>query len=548
MRWKPICALVLFAPALVAQTPSIAAGGVYNTASYVPTGLPGAAIAQGALFVVFGSNLGPATLAVGSLPYPNALSGTSMSVTVAGTTVKPYMVYTSAGQASALLPSNTPVGTGTITVTYNGATSATQPITVAAASVGIFTVNQAGSGPGIITTASYGVNSLTAAAAAGDANIIWATGLGAVSSSGSEAAGTAPLANLPSNFHVYVGGVDAKIYGAARSAYPGLDQIVFFVPTGVAGCHVPVVVQTNNTVSNFVTMAIGTGGVCSDPVGTGLTPTQLSQLQKQGTVSIGSINLSRSASAGITVGPISLPGSTSDGGTAVFERYTFQQYTAATGGINVTTYGACSVYFATGAGGPSDPTLPTPLDAGSAITVTGPSGTKTLTEIAGAAGIYSATLGSNTTSLFLNPGNYLITGPGGKDVGPISTNITLPPALTWTNASSISTVTRANGQLITWTGGDPAGSVDISGYSALINGNSELVAGFECTAPTSAGQFTIPAVVLLSLPASAAGSSPIPTGSLGVGAVSAQKSFTATGIDIGYLSAISSSAQNVTYQ
>jgi uncharacterized protein (TIGR03437 family) len=547
VRLKLICAFFVLTASLQAQAPSIAAGGVYNTASYAPSGLPGAAIAQGSLFVIFGKNMGPAALTVApSLPYTTSLGGTSLSVTVNGTTTKPYMVYTSAGQVSALLPSNTPVGTGTITVTYNGTPSATQPITVAAASVGIFTVNQAGSGPGIITTASYAVNSLTSAATAGDANIIWATGLGAAGSSGSEAAGTAAIAALPTNFQVYVGGVAAKIYGAARSAYPGLDQIVFFVPAGVSGCHVPVVVQTGNIVSNFVTMAIGTGGVCSDPVGTGLTSTELGLLQKQGTVSLGSIGLAHTVSAGLTISGFTIPGSTSDDGTAVFERYTFQQYTAATGGVSVTTYGACSVYFATATSGPTDPTLPVGLDAGSAITITGPSGTKTLTTTAQTPGIYTGTLGGvSGAPLFLTPGNYLITGPGGKDVGPISTNLTLPPTLTWTNASSISTVIRANGQPITWTGGDPSGSVEISGFSALVNGTSETIAGFECTAPDSAGQFTIPAVVLLSLPA---GSATTSLGSLSVGAVSAIKNFTATGLDLGYLSAISTSTQTVTYQ
>jgi uncharacterized protein (TIGR03437 family) len=506
--------------------------------------------------VIFGSNMGPGSLAAASLPYPTSLSGTSLSVTVNGTTTKPYVVYTSAGQVGGLLPSNTPVGTGTITVTFNGTTSAPQPITVAPYSVGIFTVNQAGTGPGIITTANYAVNTLTTAASAGDADILWVTGLGPAGSSGSEAAGTAPLAALPSTFQVYVGGVAAKIYGAARSAYPGLDQIVFYVPSGVSGCHVPVVIQTGNTISNFVTMAIGTGGVCSDPVGTGLTSTQLTQLQQKGTVSLGSIGLFRSASPAMTIAGITLPGSTTDEGSAVFERYTFQQYTAATGGINVTTYGACSVYFYTGQTATlADPVTPVGLDAGPSITVTGPSGVKTLTPLASSTGLYTATLGGvSNAPLFLTPGNYLITGPGGKDVGPINTNITLPPALTWTNAASISTVNRSAGQLITWTGGDPSGTVAISGSNALVtnNGSSIVAAGFECTAQDSAGQFTIPPVVLLSMPASSSGalgtSSSFSLGSLSVEAVSAIKSFTATGLDFGYLTAGSASSQTVTYK
>jgi hypothetical protein len=115
-------------------------------------------------------------------------------------------------------------------------------------------------------------------------------------------------------------------------------------------------------------------------------------------------------------------------------------------------------------------------------------------------------------------------------------------------------VNRANGQPITWTGGDPNGTVQITGSNALAtnNGNSIVVAAFTCTAPDSAGQFTIPSAVLLSLPASSAGSigtsSSFSIGSLGVGAVSALTPFTATGIDFGYLSASYFSNQTVTYQ
>ena len=57
---------------------------------------------------------------------------------------------TSAGQVAAILPSTTPAGTGTITVSYNGSASATAPITVVASSPGIFSVNQQGNGTGVI--------------------------------------------------------------------------------------------------------------------------------------------------------------------------------------------------------------------------------------------------------------------------------------------------------------------------------------------------------------------------------------------------------------
>ncbi len=97
--------------------PSIAAQGVKNAASYVDPRLPNGSIAQGSIFNVFGSAMGPSAIAYAStLPLPTSLSGTSISVTVNGTAEPCYMFYNSAGQLAAILPSTTPAGTGTIGV------------------------------------------------------------------------------------------------------------------------------------------------------------------------------------------------------------------------------------------------------------------------------------------------------------------------------------------------------------------------------------------------------------------------------------------------
>ena len=172
-------AAFIFGAAMLAsaQTPSIKADGVVNSASYANPAFPNGAITQGFVFIVFGSNLGPAALQqITTYPLSTTLGGNSLSVTVNGTTTKPFLLYTSAGQLSAVLPSSTPVGTGTISVTYNGQTSAPQPVTVASGSFGIYSINQAGTGAGIITNASYKVSGKSAAANPGEAYIIWGTG------------------------------------------------------------------------------------------------------------------------------------------------------------------------------------------------------------------------------------------------------------------------------------------------------------------------------------------------------------------------------------
>src|SRR5580698_6809548 len=107
-----------------------------NAANYDPT-----AIALGSMFVIFGSSLGPGTLASATpnVPLPNSLAGTSVTVTSGIVTLTCPMFYTSYTQVVAVMPSNTPLGTATVSVTFNnqpsGPNSAT--VNVVASSVGI---------------------------------------------------------------------------------------------------------------------------------------------------------------------------------------------------------------------------------------------------------------------------------------------------------------------------------------------------------------------------------------------------------------------------
>ena len=124
---------------------------------------------------IFGSNLGPTDLAyAGNLPLPPVLSGTSSTVTMNGTSVQCFMLYTSAAQVAAILPSSTPVGTGTISVSYNGAASATAPITVVGSSFGIFTINQQGTGQAVIQDGKYSFNAGNFAFQPGETVVVWA--------------------------------------------------------------------------------------------------------------------------------------------------------------------------------------------------------------------------------------------------------------------------------------------------------------------------------------------------------------------------------------
>ena len=544
----------LSAAALAQAQPRITTGGVVNSASYAAAALPSGAIAQGSLFVVFGSGLGPAALQqITAFPLSNTFGGTSMTVTVNGTSTKPLIVYTSAGQLAAIMPSATPVGTGTLTVTYNSATSATQAVTVVPSSFGIYSVNQGGTGAGIITNTNYQTVGFNSSANPGEAYIIWGTGLGPVTGDESAGGTAVKIGTIP--VEVLVGSKQASVIGYARAnCCAGLDQIAFTVPSGVTGCSVPVAVKIGNVVSNYVSLSIAASGrTCSDP--SGITPITVTQ---NGTVSIGEVDLTRTNFTISAPAPIGNVTSTTDSGSAAFFRYNYAQYASTQSPLQLSTIGSCTVFNFTGTTAvPPAVASPIALDAGAAISVNGPNGLKTLVKTADQNGYYSATLGggivipglpSTSAPLYLLKGAYKIdNGAGGADVGAFSTTLNVFDPLNWTNAASVTTVPRASGQLVTWTGGDPGGNVYIVGFSTAGTTDANTVgAEFICVERTSAGQFTVPAAVLLSLPAT---NTTEITGAAAMILESVTTApFTAKGLDQGIVSSSSATFQTVTFQ
>ena len=257
MRYIILVAFALSIP-LSAQ-PVVSPGGVLNTASFIVDGLPNSGVAQGSMFAVFGQNLGPDGLVrAAGFPLPTELAGTSMEVTVNGTVVTPFLLFTFSGQLAGVLPSDTPLGQGTLTVTFNGATSEPVAIEVVKSAFGMFTRNQAGFGPAIVqnfvSATEAPTNALTEAAAPGQAEILWGSGLGPITESD---AGLPPVGNLPVEVKVLVEGISVTPFYAGRSPqFPAVDQINFFVPAGIEGCYVPVAVKVDGVVSNYGTMAV----------------------------------------------------------------------------------------------------------------------------------------------------------------------------------------------------------------------------------------------------------------------------------------------------
>jgi uncharacterized protein (TIGR03437 family) len=149
---RALCGFLLALIPAGAQ-PIINANAIVNSASYLAPGLPGSGIAQGSIFTISGTGLGPdtGTAAPGVFPLPTTLAGTSVNITANGAKSNAVILYTSSLQISAILPSTTPVGAAEVTVTFNDQTSNDQtsaPITiqVVAGAFGIFTFNSVDSG------------------------------------------------------------------------------------------------------------------------------------------------------------------------------------------------------------------------------------------------------------------------------------------------------------------------------------------------------------------------------------------------------------------
>jgi uncharacterized protein (TIGR03437 family) len=541
-RFARLLAVSLLSTAIALAQPVIG-GQAVNSASYRTPGMPGSGVAQGSIFIVFGTGLGPASLVEATtFPLQTTLGGTSVSVTVGGTQLSAFMLYTYSYAVAAILPSTTPVGSGTFTVTYNGQISAPAPIQVVASAFGIFTLNEQGSGQAIATDVNYNVNTIIHTFHPGDYVTLWGTGLGAIN--GSDAV-VPPFGNVGS-VTVYVGNAPASVVTYhGRSSFAGLDQINLQIPQGVTGCYVPVGVQTGGTlgnIGNITTIAVSDSGqTCSDSVMGQDLVNQLAAGQK---VDFGYIRLESWVARFVN--------GSADNGNEDFGIATFSEYTPASAGL--AQYGVSSGYCvavdcSTECGGANlvgwslSDSSPAQLDAGAALTAEYP--VIALPQAQYQSGFYEALLSGNGRFLY-SDFTYPVTGTGGKAVGAFSVNdVTGIPSATLTGLVNAQTVPVSGDLKIQWTGGNPAlqnGQVTISAESwNQPTSNTYQIEFLQCTAPASAQEFTIPAWVLSAMPASGSITEEgitIPGGWIQVGQYNKPTTFSATGLTTGIITDI----------
>lgn len=486
---------------------------IQNNYSYIVAGLPNYGIAPGTLFIIKGSGLSdpgqPVLQSSGGSGIPTTLSGASISVTVNGVTTHPGIYYAIPTQIGAVLPSGTPAGTGTLTVNYGGA-SASASIQVVSTALGLDTYYGSGTGLGAVTSLGGSLYDYSNSVNPGDTIVLWGSGLGADTADSDTVYTQSPHAiNVP--LQIYIGGISAKIGYQGSSGYPGLNQINVVVPTGVQpGCGVALVAVSGSVVSNTITIPVNPGGgACSDPT-LGISGTQILTLGGMTNYNFGSVDILQQVSEGQTQ---------NYAGADFFN----EQGASQASGNGLVSIGNCIVSQYSGSTETSVYTT-TGLDAGT-ISVTGPSGTVQLTAApnpngSAATGEYYAQL--SNTFIPATGGTFTFNnGTGGKDVGAFTVTVDYTNPLNWTNEASINTVTRSQGQQVTWSGGAANSYVIINGSST---GNG-VGGSFTCYAPVSAQQFTVPSYVLLALPAG--------IGSLSLENSTTPVSFSASGLNYG---------------
>ena len=518
--------LIVCAGEVQAQRPIISSP-VYNAASYARV------LAPGSIITVTGLNLGPDQLVSASgYPLPTNLAGTSAEVALDGVAISLPILFASARQVAAVLPSRTPMGKASLAISFNGQSSVRQQFSIARAQFGIFTASSSGRGPAaahnVAETGTVQLNTLTTPAHANSSMILYGTGLGPVP--GVDDAQMPTLGEVPGvTPEVLVGGRRATVtYGGRSGCCPGLDQINFTIPADVSGCYIPVVVKVDGTLSNAATISIAPtqGTPCSDDHGR--TAHQLRSAEVAGASAESNIVLRR-LSATENIGLFNLP-IYAETAAARFDRYSFPDLLLSTGfsafGPPVTP-GSCVTYawgqFIHEGVAPEsiDVVRPAQLNAGPSLTLTGPGGTRTLQP--NGRGEYTAELTSLSGGArirYLQPGTYSVTnGPGTAEVGSFVAQLTIPADARWTNETSTNTIVRSEGYEATWTGGDPNGFAYVAGRTA---GDAGMA--FTCYERASTGRLLVPAYILESLPN---------LSYIGVGIGTASTRFSASGLDAG---------------
>lgn len=182
--------------------PAVPSAGIVNAASSKP------AIAPGSLISIYGTNLAPSDAAAPSLPLPETLNGTSVSING----IPAPLVFVSSGQINAQVPFEVQPGVASLIVTAGALKSAPTSFYVKPTAPGLWPVDSTPVQPGDYLT-------------------IYVTGQGLCDRSDPFPAPLAPVT-------VQVAGQEAQIaFAGMPPALPGILQVNLIVPPASSGAQ-----------------------------------------------------------------------------------------------------------------------------------------------------------------------------------------------------------------------------------------------------------------------------------------------------------------------
>ena len=227
---------------------------VNNAASYA-TG----SVSPGENIVIFGTGLGPATLAVAA-PVNGVFPTTSSNTQVFFDSLPAPILYVSDGVSSVMVPYGVSGrATTVIKVVYQGVTSDPLTYTVSAAAPGIYSQNFSGAGPGVIRNIDGSLNGPGAPVAKGSAVFLIMTGEGVTDPASTDGkiapvdgtglnkprfTATATIGGVPANVE-YIGSYPGIVYGAA--------QVNIRIPAGASSGTQELIITLTNGSSSFST-------------------------------------------------------------------------------------------------------------------------------------------------------------------------------------------------------------------------------------------------------------------------------------------------------
>ncbi len=228
-------------------------GAIQNAASSAPT-----SVSPGLNVVIYGTNMGPATLTTYQLGASGLFATTVAGTQVTFDNIPAPLIYTKSTQVSVMVPYELEGrATTQMVVTYNGLASTALQLRVVESAPGIYTLNQTGTGQGAVLNQNGTVNGPSSPESAGNVIQIFATGEGQTSPPGVDGGITPsrlpfPAPNLPVT--VNIGGIEvpstAITYaGEAPGLISGVLQVNAQIPATVPSGPATLIIRVGGTAS-----------------------------------------------------------------------------------------------------------------------------------------------------------------------------------------------------------------------------------------------------------------------------------------------------------